>query len=87
MNLALKLELEKLNITSCEIRLKGCTNNLFLTPAHRHKRLAYKKKPSMLWNINQVVIACQNCHHYIESKKDLTELIFNKLRGKDDLLS
>ena len=39
----------------------------------------------MLWNINQVIVACQNCHKTIESNKELTELLFTKLRGEDAL--
>jgi len=85
MNDRLKRELEELNITSCEVRLVGCLNNSFLTPAHRHKRIEYKKRPEMLWNINQVIVACQNCHKTIESNKELTELLFTKLRGEDAL--
>jgi len=85
MNDSLKRKFEDLNITSCELKFKGCLNGLYLTPAHRHKRVDYKKRPEMLWNINQVIVACQNCHKTIESNKELTELLFTKLRGEDAL--
>jgi hypothetical protein len=58
--------LESKGINSCEVRLPGCTNNIYLTPAHRHKRLWYKHQPELLWQPSQVIIACQNCHQRIE---------------------
>jgi hypothetical protein len=70
------------DIHSCELRLLGCTGALYLTPAHRHKRLWYKKRPELLWDFNQVIMACVNCHQKIESNQELTEEAFNKLRPK-----
>ena len=75
--------LEEAGIKTCEVKLDGCTNNLFLTPAHRHKRLYYKNRPKLLWDISQVVIACTHCHNRIEHDKNLTAVIFNTLRGAE----
>ena len=83
MNLKLLAKLEELNITTCEVRLPGCTNYMYLTPAHRHKRIYYKNRPELLWDIHQVIVACQSCHAKIEHDKELTELIFNQLRGEE----
>jgi hypothetical protein len=69
-------------IYSCELRLSGC-NNLFTTFAHRHKRREYRGT-NLLWTFNQTILACQNCHTKIEYNRNLSDEMFNKLRGEDD---
>lgn len=69
-------------ITTCEI----CGENFFLSFAHRHKRRWYYDKPvKLLWDFNQVIIACILCHNDIEKSKELTEQTFLKLRGDEKL--
>ena len=67
-------------------RKKPCLINDFLSFAHRHKRLDYRKCPEMLSDLNQVALACQNGHSTIEPDKELTQQVFQILRG-DDLLA
>jgi len=67
-------------IHSCEVRFKGCTHALYLAPAHRRKRLWYKKRSELLWTFNEVIMACQNCHETLEASRELTEKTFEKLR-------
>jgi hypothetical protein len=78
-----KIYLEK-EITTCELRLPGCKNNMYLGFAHRHKRRWYKLKPSLLADFNQTVLACQPCHEKIEYNKKLTATVFNQLRGEEN---
>lgn len=70
-------------ITSCEVRLAGCLRTWALTFAHRHKRLWYRGDVDKLSNFNQVILACTKCHETIEHNKQLTEEIFQKLRGDE----
>lgn len=67
----------------CELRLMGCLGGAFTGFAHRHKRVSYYRQPEMLGNLNQVVLACSNCHQKIENDKNLTKEIFFHLRGRD----
>lgn len=80
MDAKLKDVFQEKGIMSCELRLRGCTGNLFLTPAHRHKRIWYKGNPELLWDYSQVILSCLNCHNVIEYNRELTEEMFNKLR-------
>lgn len=72
-------------LNGCEVRGAKCLHNQFLTPAHRHNRVAYKKKPEMLWSYSQVIVACVKCHEWIDANKKRKEEIFQKLRGEDEL--
>ena len=67
----------------CEIRFDGCKRDVFLTPAHRHKRIWYKGDAEKLADPRQWIVACVSCHDKIEHNKELTESIFLKLRGKE----
>jgi hypothetical protein len=70
----------------CECNLDGCTGSMFLTFAHRHKRRYYYDQPfEMLYSYNQVILACINCHQKIEQSAELTQEIFEDLRGDDEL--
>jgi hypothetical protein len=71
---------DKLPKEYCELRLNGCLVNWLLQYAHRHKRSWYKGDAELLSDINQVIVACQNCHEKIEHDEKLTEEVFNKLR-------
>lgn len=72
------------DIRSCELRFDGCTNNAFLGFAHRHKRIFYRDWPEGLADFNQTILACTNCHGQIEFDSELSEEMFNKLRGEED---
>jgi hypothetical protein len=84
INRKTNIELKKIfqnYVYECEARLSGCMNYQ-LTFAHRHKRYWYYDKPDqLLWDMNQVVLACINCHSKMEQNKKLTEEVFLKLRG------
>lgn len=71
---------EALNLNSCEIKLPGCTRTFGLAPAHRHKRVWYKGDHKLLADYRQWVAACQRCHDQIEVSRELTEIVFNRLR-------
>lgn len=72
---------EEKELNYCELGFTGCLKNMYLAPAHRHKRNWYKGDIELLSNFNQWISACQNCHNVIENNKDLTEGVFEKLRG------
>jgi len=80
----LKRLYEDKGITTCEIRLPGCENNWALGFAHRHKRRWYLGKEKLLSDFNQTVLACVMCHDKIEYNRELTEEVFNRLRGVED---
>ncbi len=68
----------------CEIELEGCLQTWTLQNCHRHKRLWYKHNQKLLYDYKQVIKGCQNCHNKIENNKELTELTFQELRGKEN---
>jgi hypothetical protein len=70
-------------ITSCELHLEGCMRDNYLSFAHRHKRSWYWSNPELLGSFQQTLLACIPCHNKIEYKKELTEELFNKLRGEE----
>lgn len=72
----LKEEYEEKGIISCELRLRLCTFNNFLSFAHRYKR----DDARCTHTYEGTVLACQNCHAMIEYDKELTERMFNRLR-------
>lgn len=67
-------------ITYCEVNLSGCTRTFGLTFAHLHKRRWYYGKQELLYDFNQVLLSCIQCHIKIEKDAKLTIEIFNKLR-------
>ena len=71
------------NIIECEIKLEGCLRNWLLQNVHRKKRIEYIKNPELLYNFNQVIRGCGNCHQKLENDKELTEQKFLELRGKE----
>lgn len=71
------------DIRSCEARLSKCTGSFALSFAHRHKRAWYYSEPSKLWDFKQVILCCMPCHSIIEDDKELTEKVFNELRGNE----
>ena len=83
-NAILKIMFRRKDITSCEIMFEGCTGQLFLTNAHKHKREWYrpKAKQGKLYAFREVLRACQHCHQIIEDDKELTQNIFSQLRPK-----
>jgi len=74
---------EALNLNYCEIRLEGCLGNMYLAPAHRHKRAWYKGDWKLLAAYVQWVVSCVVCHDLTEHHRELTEEIFIKLRGEE----
>lgn len=84
-NKILKQKFQETGLRSCEIRLDKCMGTFGLSFAHRHKRLDYRSSPEMLSELNQVVLACAHCHGVIEKDSDLTEEVFLRLRGEDEL--
>ena len=72
---------EENNLNRCEIAFEGCMQTWPLAPAHLHKRAWYKGDIELLADPQQWVVACQVCHDKIEHDKELTEEIFDKLRG------
>ena len=71
-------------IFGCE----SCKAIFPLTPAHRHPRLYYRKRPEILWDWEQVIILCtggvkykEGCHTYFDVHKTEKEELFKRLRG------
>jgi hypothetical protein len=82
-NLKYKSLLKEMELPQrCEVGLAGCLGSIFLTLAHRHKRAHYKTAEELA-DPKQIIIACVECHDQIEHDSDLTEKIFNKLRGDE----
>ena len=75
-----KIYLEK-GITTCEIGLSGCMKDFGLSFAHKHKRVYYYQRPELLGSFNETILACAFCHQEIEKDRELTEMVFKKLRG------
>lgn len=75
--------LDSKGIMSCEIGLPGCTGTWGLTRAHRHKRVWYRSQPEKLWDFQQFALCCLHCHEQIERWAELTEEIFQRLRGDE----
>ncbi len=57
-----KEEMEKLGITSCELKYEGCWHNNALTFAHAKKRRKLTKE-----DLHTAIVACQPCHAQIET--------------------
>lgn len=51
------------NITTCELRMKGCWRDNFLTFAHLAKRRKLTKE-----DLHVAVLCCINCHSIVEYK-------------------
>lgn len=73
----LKKDYEKRGITTCELRFSGCFYNNFLSFAHRHKR----NDPRCEHTFKGTILACIPCHEKIEYDRELTEEVFERLRG------
>jgi len=76
---------KELGVEACEIGLPGCTITWPLQNVHRHKRYWYHGDYRLLSSYWQVVRGCQHCHETIENDENLTEEVFNRLRGEDPL--
>jgi len=73
----LKEEFEDRGIVYCEM----CGSTWGLTPAHRHKRNWYKgKNKDKLWDFDQVLLLCLECHMGIEYSREATAKEFRRLR-------
>ena len=81
----LKIKFDAKGIITCEIKRKNCWHNSALGFVHRHKRLWYYSYPRLLGDFNQVILGCNQCHQEIEYDKELTERIFNRLRGPEKM--
>lgn len=85
----IKKTFEENEITYCELAFpKICMRNNFLSFAHRHKRIWYdmriNKDKNLLGSFNQVILACIACHDIIERNKELSDMMFEELRGKEE---
>lgn len=74
-NAILKKKFLDLGITRCEI----CGSNFGLTYMHRQKKRYYNTVEEMS-DLNQVILACLNCHQSLEYDRKATEELFLKLR-------
>jgi len=61
-----------------------CGRGFGVAPAHRHNRVWYRRCPELLWSFKQVLALCIPCHQGIEGRREKTEALFMKLRGKED---
>lgn len=68
---------------NCEVKLSGCLGGSFLTIAHRHKRSHYKTAEELA-DPNQILVMCVNCHNFLEHKRDLNKMVFDKLKGDEN---
>ena len=81
----LKVKFADMDITTCEIGLKGCLNDNFLGFAHTKKR-RYITTEEDLW---RVVLACQPCHAKVEyfcikwTGKTMTEFLDAVIDGRN----
>jgi sugar phosphate isomerase/epimerase len=55
----LKEEFQRMGVTTCELKLEGCTHDNFLGFAHTKKR-------RNVTDLKRVVLACANCHDKVE---------------------
>jgi len=76
----LKIEYKNRGITTCEVGLEKCMRDFGLSFAHRHKRVYYYQRPELLGSFNETILACAYCHQEIEKDRELTEMVFKKLR-------
>lgn len=77
------IKCESIDLNFCEIQLGGCLGGIYLAPAHRHKRAWYQGDADLLAEFKQWVCACQICHNQIEFDNELTEEVFDRLRGEE----
>ena len=71
---------EEKGLNHCELRFSGCTGSWPLAPAHKNKRNYYQGDVEKLSDFKQWVVACTSCHDRIENNKELTKIVFEKLR-------
>ena len=79
-NAKLRKMFQDKGIVKCEVGLEGCCQELFTGFCHRHKRNYYYKHPELLYDFNEVILACQHCHEKLEYNSKLTEETFKRLR-------
>ena len=82
-NEILKNLFEDREVKACEINLPGCMNTFALSWHHRHKRIWYRSQPEKLSEWKQAILACAKCHHFCEQDAELTEEVFQRLRGDE----
>lgn len=70
-------------IDYCEVDYPHDCNPMWLTFAHRHKRVFYRGNSELLSDYNQVIMACINVHAIMEKDAELTKEIFDQLRGEE----
>lgn len=79
-NRKLKQIFQEKDITRCEM----CGSDFGLSFAHRYKRRWFLgKSEELLWDFNLVLLLCIQCHSGIEYDKELTNKVFNELRGEE----
>jgi hypothetical protein len=75
----LKKAYMEIGITHCEAKLEGC-DGWGLSFAHRYKRSDSRCSHT----VKGTILACISCHTKMEYDRDLTEKVFNRLRGLDE---
>jgi 5-methylcytosine-specific restriction endonuclease McrA len=61
---------EAAGIVQCELQWPGCWKNNALSFAHSKKRRKVEGD-----ELSRVALLCQNCHHTVEYRKDMTQII------------
>jgi len=75
-NKILKDKFEGMGVRYCE----WCGTSSFLSFAHKFKR-RHMNSVEELSDINNVLLLCVPCHQKIEFDKELSEMLFKKLRN------
>lgn len=72
---------EENGLRYCEARFPGiCQGTFGIAPAHRHKRVWYAGDVEKLSDPNEWAALCQPCHDHIETSRERTEELFNRIR-------
>jgi len=72
---------EERGLSYCEARFPGiCQGTFGIAPAHRHKRGWYAGDVEKLSDPNEWAALCQPCHDHIETSRERTEELFNRIR-------
>jgi len=81
-NIEANKKLKKIFFEKRILRCEKCNSNFFLTFAHKHKRDWYKKedRQKLLYDFNEVLLLCVNCHEEIEVSREKTNKLFKQLR-------
>lgn len=69
----------EMGITSCEL----CGGTFGLAAAHKNPREWYRSCPELLYDMEQVLLLCQECHNRIDDRsrtsKEESDAIFERI--------